>query len=561
MANLLDGILSMGGNVNRVKEGTEAEVKEGAIGSLLPELTLNIDDDELIKISESWKESWEASNKTLRDKQDQNEKYWQGKFQYSELEQKSKDRPEADNILFESLETALPMFTRQNPEASIHCRNDDQKMFIQEELKTIADVLKLKLKIRDSVRNWSLFYLGVSKINWDVKNDRIDIKVLRPQKLILDPDACVEGGVYQGYYLGEYKTEKAKVIIKKFPNQTAYIKGLCKDKLDTAITYIEWWTDEYTFWTLGKVVLDKIKNPHWNYGDTKMVIDEFGQEVTQEIKGLNFLPYSQKPYSFLTVFNLGKHPFDDTSLFEQNLYLQDLIHKRLKQIDVNADNMNGGWVVSGQSGITSEQATTAINAIRKGGAIFTPGQAGGIQKISGDGLPGDVYQSLQDYRNELRNIYGVRGSSAQGVASEQTVRGKIIVGQKDDSRMGLIAEYIEQYVDYIYNWFVQMIYVYYPEEDKARLIDKMSVTVKEGSLIPDDSLTKRNEAIDLYTAGALSLKDLYKALEMPNPEEMEANLLAWKQAQIMPPPMAPGSELIPAENQTAQNLMAAALTV
>lgn len=560
MANLLSGILSMGGQTNRVKEGLDAENKEGIQGELVPELTLSVSDDDLLKISRLYKDNWDAFNKTLRDKQDTNEKYWKGQFRYSELEAKAKDRPEADNLLFEALETALPMFTRQNPEASINCEDDQQKEYFQGELKRIADVLKLKLKIRDTVRNWSLFYLGVAKANWDVKNDRVDIKILRPQKMILDPDSYIEGGIYQGDYLGEYKTERAKTLLRKFPTKAEKIKNYCKDKLDTKITYIEWWSNEMIFWTLDDTVLDKTKNPHWNYVNKKIVTDELGNDVEQDEEGVNFLPYQMMPYSFLTVFNLGKHPVDDTSLFEQSLYIQDLINKRLKQLDVNADNMNGGWEVSAQSGLTAEQATTAINAVRKGGAIWTPGAPGAVRKITGEGLPNDVYISLQDYRNELRNIYGVRGSSAQGIASENTVRGKIIVGQKDGDRSGLISEYIEQFVDHLYNIICQMIYVYYPDEVKQKIVSPMFVTVKEGSLIPEDSLTKRNEAVDLWSAGALSLQDLYKALEMPNPEQMEANLLAWKQAQLMvsmpPAPVAPAPEgQVPQENMVNQNLL------
>lgn len=566
MANLLSGILSIGGQTNRVKEGLDAENKEGIQGELVPELALSVSDDDLLRISRLYKDNWDAFNKTLRDKQDTNEKYWKGQFRYSELEVKAQDRPEADNLLFEALETALPMFTRQNPEASINCDDDKQKEYFQGELKRIADVLKLKLKIRDAVRNWSLFYLGVAKANWDVKNDRVDVKILRPQKLILDPDSYIEGGIYQGDYLGEYKTERAKTLLRKFPSKAEKIKNYCKDKLDTKITYIEWWSNEMIFWTLDDTVLDKTKNPHWNYGEKKIVVDELGNDVEQEVEGINFLPYQMIPYSFLTVFNLGKHPVDDTSLFEQSLYIQDLIHKRLKQLDVNADNMNGGWEVSAQSGLTSEQATTAINAVRKGGAIWTPGAPGAVRKITGEGLPNDVYISLQDYRNELRNIYGVRGSSAQGISSENTVRGKIIVGQKDGDRSGLISEYIEQFVDHLYNIICQMIYVYYPDEVRQLIVSSMFVTVKEGSLIPEDSLTKRNEAVDLWSAGALSLQDLYKALEMPNPEQMEANLLAWKQAQLIasipPAPQAPQSPQSPApdgqvpqENMVNQNLL------
>ena len=53
---------------------------------------------------------------------------------------------------------------------------------------------------------------------------------------------------------------------------------------------------------------------------------------------------------------------DETSLIGQNLASQDLVNKRLKQIDKNADSMNGGMVVSlERSGLTQQQAKKPEN--------------------------------------------------------------------------------------------------------------------------------------------------------------------------------------------------------
>lgn len=538
MADLLTGWRTLFQNVNRVKS-VNSEDSEGVQGDLVPELSLDIDEERLISLKNSWLKDWREINATLSKKQEVNENYWKGKFTYSEIQQQSTDRPEADNLIFESVETALPMFTKANPEPVVECDDEGQKNDLQNKIKTIADEIKYKLKLRGTTRNWALFYVGAGKIVYDAKYDRIDFKVIRPQKLILDPKANVEGGVYLGEYIGEYKTEKARDIITKYPKAKTIIEEAVKNNLATKITYVEWWTDEYVFWTFEDKVLDKIKNPHWNY-DTEQEqqeVNEFGDVEIKKVpvKGVNQLPFPQKPYTFLTVFNLGKQPYDETSLVEQNLYLQDLVHKRLKQIDANIDNINGGYIVSGDSGLTKEQAQEAISAIRKGGAIYMKGGNPNnvYAKVNSEGLSQDVYQSLQDYRTELRNVFGTRGSSAQGVATEQTVRGKIIIGQKDESRGGMIAEYLEQLADYTFNWFVQMMYVYY-EGFAQQYPNKALISVKEGSLIPKDSMTKRNEAIDLFGMGAISNLDLYKALELPNPDELNANLMQWRMEQSNP---------------------------
>ena len=54
------------------------------------------------------------------------------------------------------------------------------------------------------------------------------------------------------------------------------------------------------------------------------------------------------------------------------------------------------------------------------------------------------------------------------------------------------------------------------------------MSVKEGSLIPKDRLTLRNEAIDLWTAGAIDPLTLAERLEVPNPQEYVKRLVMWK---------------------------------
>ena len=132
-----------------------------------------------------------------------------------------------------------------------------------------------------------------------------------------------------------------------------------------------------------------------------------------------------------------------------------------------------------------------------------------------------------DTRNRLKDIFGTRGSNPAGIASEDTVRGKIINRSLDTDRIGGgVSEYLEQFADDIYNWFVQLLYVYdnayqfLPETTPPKVI----ISVKEGSLLPKDSTTIANQAIELGNAGKMALIDMYERLEYPNPKELGANV-------------------------------------
>ncbi len=546
---IFDGYFSLQQDVNKTKPEV-SELAEGAIAPLLPELELSIEDDELIELKRKWERSWEPVQAELGKKQDQNERYWAGRH-FTQIEERTQDKPTADNLIFESLETFLPMATKQNPEPIVSTDETEEGQALADKVKKmlayLADTLSLKLQMKQMTRYWALYFVGVAKVGWSTVNDDIDLVIIRPQKLILDPTAAIINCEYTGKYIGEHRKDTADNLVLRFPKEKAFIEGEVKGEMASEIGYVEWWTDEYVFWTLKDKVLGKNKNPHWNYETVTNSVNEFGQEVSGETSGDNHFPVPKKPYVFLSVFNLGKRPFDDTNLISQNLRLQDMVNKRLQQIDRNADNTNGGLIVSGDY-YTKEQAGLAVEALRKGSAIWQP--SGDVNRGSrrdvGPPLPAFIYQSLIDYRTELRNIFGTRGSTPEGTKQEQTVRGKIIVRSQDMDRIGGgVSEFLEQFADRVYNWFVQLMYVYYDEEHSAAVLGreraqeyiriknsdfnrKIVVSVKEGSMIPKDSLTKRNEAIDLWSAGALDPVTLFDRLEFPNPRETAEKLFLWK---------------------------------
>ena len=535
---------------------SDSERSEGVVGELLPELKDNTPDKELISLKNAWLGKYKQylAEKKIEDKQKQAHNYWLGKQYNGTSDSALQDQPIADNLVFKALETFLPQATRQNPEPLVVAANDpDSQEFAalhREVLVDITDTLKLKLKVKDATRNWALSLIGIAQAYWDNKKRRVGLDIIRPQKVIFDPEGVIEQGEYNGQYIGVYKRKSAKDLIDEFGQKEAISKHIKNGQLGTMIQYIEWRTEEKVFWTLGDTVLDKRKNPDWNDETLEEVIDEFGFSDMQVVDGLNHFPHRTLPFSFISVFNTGKHPHDETSLILQNLSNQDMVNKKIRQIDKNTDEMNAGWLFDENSGWTKEKAAQAIRQFRQGKGVM--GAIGGVQKLSGTPLPGDVYLHLRDTRSELEGIFGTLGVSPAGLASENTARGKILRREADQSRIGGgVSEYIEQFVDQIYNVFTQLIYVYYEFEDLALVLGeekamryiqlkeqmrgkRLRVSVKEGSLIPKDPLTQRNEAIDLYSAGVLRPKELFKRLEFADPEQAERDLLEWKMIQQNP---------------------------
>lgn len=564
-------MLSLFKDVNKVDSGPAPETSEGVLGEELAELRLDMSDEELVRLSNKWEEQYTGYRATMEPIWKENERYWLGK-QHEDVEMISKDRPPTDNRLFMSLETFLPLATRNNPEATTVADNSEPGIALAQKVQTMlnwqADRLRLKLKIKQSVRFWALYHLGCAKVFWNVETNDFDTRSIRPQRLILDKDATIEEGVYTGAFLGEYRRDTAADLIGRFPNQADLITRECQGKMGSMIQYVEWWTPDYVFWRLKNTVLGKSKNPHWNYQDTVTSTDEFGQQHQTIVPGKNHFEHRKMPYVFMSVFNLQEQPFDDTGLIKQNLGIQDTINRRWKQIDANANSVNGTWV--GMSQTISKDAMARIKGkVNEKIWLDGDGNPNGLRREAGPALPNFVFENMVDARQEIDNIFGTAGSNPQGIQQEDTVRGKILSRGLDADRVAGVSEYIEQFADELFNWFVQMMYVYYDEPHVASLLgqdkaaqyvmldrtmfdQKLLVSVKSGSMIPTDPLTKRNEAVDLYTAKALDPITLFERLDFPNPRESAKRLLMWEMIQggtlppqvmfpdFAAPPMMPG---------------------
>lgn len=550
---ILDAYYSLGQKINKRTGKENQETDQGVVSEKLPELKLDMKSEDISKLTTAWEKRWKESDvrSQWEKKTEENEKYWLGNhFNRPEIDN---TRPMMDNAIFEALETYLPRITRRNPEPMVELsegqeeneQNENYTKELQKKLGELADELKLRLKLKKTSRHWAIYLLGAIKMGWDLDKDIPTVKVVRPKKLILDPDSTVDEDGYTGKYIGEYRkmeASKLKSLLESIGGEAEYEKAIDnivkKDEMGTDIQFIEWWTQEYMCWTLGKDVLLKKKNPHWNYDTEKegeSVVDEYGTETPgpmEEIKGFNHFPVPKMPFILLSVFNLGKQPVDDTSLIGQNLANQDRINKRGKQIDKAADSMNGGIVVSlARSGLTKDQAKGVTKVLRDGGTVAIPDGSPdeAIKRMVSPGLPGDVYNDLLDTRRRLSDIFGTTGSTASGIANEKTVRGKYTIQNLDTDRIGGgVSEYLEQVADDVYNWMTQLLYVY---DDTYALIPnkpQITISVKEGSLLPKDSTTVANQAIELAGAGKMSLLDLYKRLDYPNPDELAANV--WLEA-------------------------------
>ena len=487
-----------------------------------------------------------------------------------------------DNLIFEATETFLPIANRANPDPMVTSDDSPQGQTLSKNIKNAlvdwADKQNFRMKLKKGTRYWVLSKVGVWKVSYNVLKDSIECEAVKPKNMKFDPDGYWdEDGLFRGEWLSENKKISAGTLVDMFPKFEDKIKEQAKGNMTKKLELEEWWykgTDIFYF--LGDECLGTYKNPNWNYdGEQKRIDPATQEEIKTPIIGKNHkfgpnLPVF--PYVGLAVFTTDEHPHDDTSLIIQNIPMQDLHNKRLRQIDRNADSQNNGALASG-SAFTKEQAAEAATFLRKGGTVWVPN--GDVntawKRDAAPALAGDIFQQQEKSEQRLQNIFGTAGSSANGIQDEKSVRGKIMVQQSDTSRIGGgVTEYIEQRAATIYNLVVQFMYVYYDQPHYIQAMGEMgaqetvairntdfvvdvTITVKEGSLIPKDPLTERNEAMYLWTAQAIGLPELYSKLDFADPMESAKQTLMWQMVeQGKLPPQALFPDFVAPQVPTAQ---------
>ena len=338
--------------------------------------------------------------------------------------------------------------------------------------------------------------------------------------------------------------------------------------MGSRISYQVWWTNEYVFWRMGTVILDKKKNIFFDFGEKEEEeVNDFGEKSIVSTNK-NHFKKPQKPYIAMRIFNLGKQIYDDTSLIEQAMPLQDGLNKRKRQIDNNASDANGVWI--GDSDKISAKEFAQFQGT-PGEKVLIPGGAASLARETGRPLPSFVENDMIDNRNEIDNIFGAHSTlRGERQGGREAAASRLVLKQADEGRMGIISRSLESVSSDLYNWWAQLIRLFGAggisaaggqdlERRQIKITDKLvpqnvRIRVKSGSLLPKDKDTLKREALELWSRGALDPVTLFEKMGYSNPQESAKRLLLWKMQPMVyggqylglqPPEQKPGGEKPP----------------
>jgi len=503
---------------------------------------LDLSEKDLLKLEQDWKTKSSAYSAKIKTRQDKNKKYYLG------MDIDGGVSPIGSNVIFESEETFIPQALAQNPEPVVWSDNTDAGKGESNKIKTMlqyhADILALRRILGVTLRHWSVYFIGIAKHGWDKKQNDITLDVRNPRNFILDPEGYIDvKGNYVGDFLGEKINSTAKDLLDLYPNKKDIILEKVENKLGTKITRIEWWTNEYCFTTFNGEVLDKHKNEFFNYPNEEIGLDEDNEDIKTSTPGINHFANPIMPYTFLSVFTFQEAPHDVTNLIEQNIANQDRIVDRDLQIDKNLRSGNNSLLVD-PTFADQETAREIAKAIEGGDPVLVDPK--GVSRMPASPLPNGILQSLEIDKDTLRSTFGVQGLSPERQTGNTTARGMILNQSHDATRIGGgVGSALEQMADTIFNWWLQMYYVFYDENHYGAVLGNgaavdyvemnMSnpnrhfvVSVMPDSMKPKDEITEQNQAIELANSGWLDPINLYKRLNDADPMNTAKMAAMWK---------------------------------
>lgn len=503
--------------------------------------TLETEDGELVAIANSW----EKESSTYHD--ELATKVWKPNEDYYFGIQTELDRIPSDlsntvqNQIFMGVETVVPIMTANPPQfVAQPPEESDQSVKYADKLQTILSALYDTKDIRTKgemlMRHMIIYRFGCWKVYWDYEENDCNVKYVRPKRLYF-PKVTTEL---------PYLMEKVDITADEFKDVfgEAKFKIFLQDrgekvedeqlpKIQGLYTIWEVWTPKMVFWKSGTIIIDKRKNPHYDFEDKKA----------------NHFVSPKIPYIIASAFRLGNEPIGETDLLQQTIPIQDVINVSSRLIINNANKTgNTQWFVD-NSVMSEEEAKTKITN-SPGLVVYGGGVANQnlMRRDSPPPLPAYIENLKIASERAFDNIFGTHSTTRGERGQQETLGGRMLLKQADIGRIDLLVREYERCVAELGNWFVQLMkinyvakktFVYYGESG-TQFIDLetdmiqsgVKIIVKSGTTLPTDELSKRREALELWSLNALDPTTLYERLKFPNPEETAQKLQAWRTGQL-----------------------------
>lgn len=516
---------------------------------------LELSDDKLhkmlVKSLQSNVDHWNGEPFNLGKTDEDNLRFLLGE-QFDRKYLREGEEPVIDNRMFTSTRAVLAYVNARvaTPEVAPSGSEKKQIQFAQDFKSAMYQHgvdNKLDRKAKAATKNLVVRKRGFLKLRFDPNAGPygdIVVETIDPADIVVDRYAS---------YLNEpntiYHRQRCTVeeLVAKFPkSKQAIYKALgfkrgVHTQMTRQETYYEAWFGyiddqgvkrQGVAWFLekGGVILGKMQNPNWIYT---------GDDMQDRL--VNFTSEPIKPFVVFNYLNNGKSYIDETSLFDQARPQQKALNKRTRQIDTNADYVNGRWVADGEA-LSQEDASKFINKNPKTILLVNAHKNGmsvqdAVKVFDPTQLPQWFANLPFDHRNEIDQIMGTpnifRGEQSKNNTLGQDER---IIQQAGALQDDLATAVDDAMGDY-YKKLAQMMKVYYTEDHwievkgddgkydfvvlNAETMERVKVSVESGSTLPANKQEMRDTVLEAAKLNKIDDLSFWEGLvynKLPDPE-------------------------------------------
>jgi len=295
------------------------------------------------------------------------------------------------------------------------------------------DDLNVKEVFRKGMRNLYLSRLVVLKPFWNKKTNDFDVKSLDPRRVRFGKKASNE---VESEFAIEEIDDTLENVINRFPDKKeAILKkvGISEDQIaiqNPEETYKEAWIQDRLIIKFEDIILSRGRNPYWDWDGVmitkeeglKLAKDETTPKERKEILGtardagrnaknedgsenteleahfFNHFDMPRKPYIFATVLSNLDRPIGRTDFISQAIPLQESLDRKKRQIDDNAQIING--MIKVDSGVMTKKDAQSLRW-ETSGIIWGKGVATGVTREMGQALPNFIMEDMKDSREEI----------------------------------------------------------------------------------------------------------------------------------------------------------------
>lgn len=462
------------------------------------------------------------------------------------------DNEYSDNEIFVGVDAMIAYTTAQPSRSEVYPADSSKeaKMWavdLEKYHQAHAKKFHLEKKTEISVMNLLLKHVGVIAIDWDPdygRDGEIIPRTINPDHLILD----------KNFKLGENPTFVCEIVkdsleslCSKFPDQENKIMeafGVIRKGAQNISKELAWRKVYFTYFDkdnkpcegvasyIGKVVLEKKKNPHWLYDN----------------EGENFLDVPMKPYVFFNLVNDGDHGIDFTGPVDQAIPQQINLDTNGQQIADNIMTANGTRFIDAEFMDKGQAEDLDQN----------PNQTAVIEVPTGKKLEEGVYDSppheisselVQSSKDSRDTVHGILGTPSQfrGDDTDQTKTASeaSMIKNQASGRQDKIIRCIDAAMEDYYNLLTQFMVVYYTkahmrtinggdgnfdhiEMHRDKIKVGTTVTVQAGTTLAFDKARQEAVAQNAAELEFLAPYDYYRLMHMDQPQKLYDNLMKWK---------------------------------